>query len=170
MITCFSAQLVLWQSVRAIFPDKMEFSLIYLFLHLRWQVEDSLLMFNLELCLVSVIFSHQFLHEIIDAVLPELEVPYLTGHIYSLFTIQRTKACGKAVCSNSDRVCSLLLAWVSQSLGVIYCVCSSHSQEMKALVTKTVPTTWQYTVFIDVFGFNSMAAWMVGEREFSIST
>lgn len=32
-------------------------------------------MFNLELCLVSGIFSHQFFHESIDIISPELELP-----------------------------------------------------------------------------------------------
>lgn len=74
MITCFSAQLVPWQSVRAIFPDKNGvLSNIFIFAP---EVIDRMLMFNLELCLVSGISSHQIFHESIDIILPELELPY----------------------------------------------------------------------------------------------
>lgn len=79
-------------------------------------------MFNLELCLVFSISSNQFLHEIIDIVLPEFKFPYfMILEVTSTDYVPSTQDKGlcQAVCSNSDRVCPLLLAWVSQSLGVI---------------------------------------------------
>lgn len=173
MITCFSAQLVLWQSIAEVFPDKMD-CFLNIFIFTSKVTQHSLLMLNPELCLASSISSHQFLHEIIDIIFTRVQTPLAVwsckSHLQHLYHPRRMMTCDQAVCSSSDRVCPLFPAWAPQNLGVNWHVCSAGSQGTRTPVRNIKPTTWQHSLFIDNFGFNCTVAWMVQDRELSSST